>query len=60
LFGAVHAKHPVITMREFHDGLRRLADNRAVKLSSWSGPGAMPQPEYAMMAEGRLMYQIAR
>jgi DNA-binding PadR family transcriptional regulator len=60
LFGAVRGKHSALTMREFHDGLRRLADNRAVKLSPWTGPGAIPQPEYAMMAEGKLMYLISR
>lgn len=60
LFGAVRGKHSTITIRDFHDGLRRLADNRAVKLSAWAGPGAIPQPEYAMMAEGHLVYQVSR
>ncbi|HKA08826.1 MAG TPA: hypothetical protein VKD71_16315, partial [Gemmataceae bacterium] len=60
LFGAIRAKHPAITMREFHDGLRRLADNRAVQLSAWAGPGAIPQPEYALMADGKLMYHVGR
>jgi hypothetical protein len=60
LFGAVKAKHPAITMREFHDGLRRLVDNRAVRLEPWNGPGAIPQPEYALMAEGELMYHVGR
>jgi hypothetical protein len=60
LFGAVRAKHPAITMREFHDGLRRLVDNRAVRLSPWTGPGSIPQPEYALMAEGRLMFHVGR
>jgi len=60
LFGAVRAKHPAITMREFHDGLRRLVDNRAVRLEPWTGPGAIPQPEYALMADGKLMYHLGR
>jgi hypothetical protein len=60
LFGAVRGKHAGLTVREFHDGLRRLTDNRAVVLSAWSGPGAMPQPEYALMADGRLMYHVSR
>lgn len=60
LFGAVRAKHPGLTMRDFHDGLRRLADNRAISLLPWAGPGAMPQPEYALMADGRLMYHVGR
>jgi hypothetical protein len=60
LFGAIRGKHSEITMRDFHDGLRRLADNRAVKLAPWAGPGSIPQPEYAMMAEGKLMYHVGR
>ena len=31
-FGAVHGKHPAVTIRDFHDGLRRLADNHAIQL----------------------------
>jgi hypothetical protein len=60
LFGAVRGKHPAITIRDFHDGLRRLADNRTVKLSHWHGPGPIPQPEYAMMAEGQLVYNVGQ
>jgi hypothetical protein len=60
LFGAVRGKHAGLTVRDFHDGLRRLADNRAVQLAPWAGPGPMPQPEYALMADGRLMYHVGR
>jgi hypothetical protein len=60
LFGAVRAKHPGLTVRDFHDGLRRLADNHAIRLAPWAGPGAIPQPEYALMADGRLMYHVGR
>lgn len=60
LFGAIRGKHPEITMRDFHDGLRHLADNRAVKLLPWNGDGPMPQPEFAMMAHGKLVYLVRR
>jgi hypothetical protein len=60
LFGAVRGKHATLTLRDFHDGLRRLADNHAVRLAAWVGPGAIPQPEYALMADGRLMYHVGR
>jgi hypothetical protein len=60
LFGAVRAKHNAITVRDFHDGLRRLADNGAVRLTPWAGPGPIPQPEYALMADGRLLYHVGR
>jgi hypothetical protein len=60
LFGAVRARHAGLTVRDFHDGLRRLADNGAVQLSAWEGPGSMPQPEYALMADGQLLYHVGR
>jgi hypothetical protein len=60
LFGAVRTRHAGLTVRDFHDGLRRLADNGAVRLTPWNGPGAIPQPEYALMAEGRLLYHVGR
>jgi hypothetical protein len=60
LFGAIHGKHGYLTLRDFYDGLRRLADNRAVRLSPYSGPGPIPQPEFALMEDGRLMYLVAR
>jgi hypothetical protein len=60
LFAAIRANHSAITMREFHDGLRRLTDNRAVQLSAWTGAGSIPQPEFALMADGKLMYHVGR
>lgn len=60
LFGAVQAKHPTLAMRAFHDGLRRLVDNRAVRFSSWTGPGPIPQPEFALMTDGKLVYHVGR
>jgi len=60
LFGAVRTRHAALTVRDFHDGLRRLADNGAVRLTPWLGPGAIPQPEYALMSDGRLMYHVGR
>src|SRR5690349_2822520 len=42
LFGAVGGKHAGLTVRDFHGGLRRLADNRAVRLTPRTGPGGQP------------------
>ena len=44
LFGAVRGKHAGLTVRDFHDGLRRLADNRAIRLTPWAGPGRCHNP----------------
>ncbi len=60
LFAAVHPKHNDLTLREFHEGLQRLAEHRAISLAPWAGPGSIPRPEYAMMAEGKLMYLVLR
>lgn len=60
LFGAIRARHEQITLRDFYDGLRRLADNKAVRLMPYAGPGAIPQPEFALMDDGRLMYLVGR
>jgi hypothetical protein len=60
LFGAIRGKHANLTMREFHDGLKRLADAHALRISPWIGPGNIPQPEYAFMSDGRLIYHVGR
>jgi hypothetical protein len=57
LFHAVRVKFPDLTLPEFHDGLRRLHDVRAVRLSATD---EMDQPEYAMLAAGKLVYRVWR
>lgn len=50
LFAAIRGKFPDLTVPEFHDGLRRLHDVRALQLvSSSSGDGGLPDPEFAMI-----------
>jgi hypothetical protein len=57
LFDAVRAKHPDLTLPAFHDGLRRLHDVRAVRLSPSE---QMNEPEYAVVVGGKLMYAAGR
>jgi hypothetical protein len=57
LFHAVRVKCPDLTLPAFHDGLRRLHDVRAVRLSS---SDEMDEPEYAIVVGGRLMYGVGR
>jgi hypothetical protein len=57
LFHAVRAKFPQLTLPSFHDGLRRLHDVRAVRLTPG---GEMSEPEYAVVVDGQLMYAAAR
>src|SRR5262249_15125999 len=49
LFHAVRSKCPELTLPAFHDGLRRLHDVRAVRLSPG---GPMSEPEYAVVVGG--------
>jgi len=57
LFHAVRVKFPDLTLPEFHDGLRRLHDVRAVRLSATD---EMDQPEYAVVVGGKLVYRVWR
>lgn len=61
LFEALHERHPDLTIRPFHDGLRRLADNRAVRLIAFSGPtDQLPRPEYALLDGAKVLYHVCR
>ncbi|VTR95671.1 Uncharacterized protein OS=Candidatus Entotheonella sp. TSY2 GN=ETSY2_22115 PE=4 SV=1 [Gemmata massiliana] len=57
LFHAVCVRFPELTLPAFHDGVRRLHDVRAVRLTPTS---AIPEPEYAVVVEGKLMYAVGR
>ncbi len=56
LFGATRNKIPTLTLRDFHDGLRRLAEGKIIKLLPNEGP--IPKPEYAIPFDGKLMYRV--
>jgi len=57
LFHAVRVKFPELTLSAFHDGLKRLHDVRALRLLPAM---EMTEPEYAIVAEGKLMYAAGR
>ncbi len=57
LFHAVRVKFPELALSAFHDGLKRLHDVRALRLL----PAVeMTEPEYAVVADGKLMYAAGR
>lgn len=61
LFHAVRQVTPALTVPEFHDGLRRLHDTRAVRLSGNSTlPGLRTDPEYAMLVGSELCSFVSR
>ena len=57
LFAAVRDRFTGLTLPEFHDGLRRLHDTRAVRLAATDD---VPEPEYALVVEGVLVYSARR
>ncbi len=57
LFHAIRVRFPDLALAGFQDGLRRLADVRAVRLT----PAAeMTEPEYAIVVDGKLAYMVGR
>lgn len=61
LFHALRERHPALTLPEFHAGVRRLHDTRAVRLSGRSDvPHARPDPEYALLVGAELCHYASR
>jgi len=60
LFAAVRKTHPHLSVPDFQKGLRRLADNRAITLLPFVGPGHMPEPEHAMPDGAHMLYLVSR
>jgi hypothetical protein len=60
LFAAVHNRYRNLTLSEFHKGLRRLADNRAVKLLPFASAGQIPEPEHAVPDGAHMLYYACR
>jgi hypothetical protein len=58
LFHAVQPGFPDLTLPAFQDGVRRLHDVRAVRLTPASG--ALTEPEYAVVVGGQLAYLAGR
>ncbi len=57
LFHAVCVRFPALELPAFQDGVKRLHDVRAVSLSP---ADSLPEPEYAVVVEGQLMYAVGR
>jgi hypothetical protein len=57
LFYAVRVKFPELTLPAFHDGLKRLHDVRAVRLTAMA---EMTEPEYAVVVDGEMKYAAGR
>jgi len=60
LFGALRERHTDLSVTAFHDRLRRLRDRQALRLLPFTGPGEMPEPEYALLDGATLLYYVSR
>lgn len=61
LFSALRQSHPELSIQDFHGGLRRLYDQRALKLLPFQGPSdQMPQPEFALLDGPAILYFVTR
>lgn len=59
LFAALRAADTALSIPNFHGGLRRLFDRRAVELLPFEGSAAeLPEPEYALL-DGECVYYYA-
>jgi hypothetical protein len=60
LFDALRPRHPALSVADFHDGLRRLHERRSLRLQPAADPADLPQPEYALLDGGAVLYYAAR
>jgi len=60
LFAAVQGKFRHLSLPDFHNGLKRLADNRALNLRPFEGPSRIPEPEHAIPDGAHMLYYACR
>ncbi len=60
LFAALTRAHPHLSVIDFHEGLRRMHERRAVRLLAADGLADLSQPEYALFDGGAVLYYAAR
>jgi hypothetical protein len=61
LFAAMRQHSVDLSLKAFHEGIRRLHDRRALRLVPFTGPPhELPEPEFALLEGGDLLYFAAR
>ncbi len=60
LFTALSRQQPQLAVSTFHEGLRRLQNCRAVHLQPAENLSDLPQPEYALLDAGQVLYFAMR
>jgi hypothetical protein len=60
LFTALVRQHPDLSVRLYHEGLRRLHDRRLIQLQPAASLADLPQPEYALLEGAAVFYYVTR
>lgn len=60
LFAALVRQHPGLSVRLYHEGLRRLHERRLLQLQPAASLADLPQPEYALLEGASVFYYVAR
>ena len=60
LFAALTRAHPHLSIIDFHEGLRRMNERRAIRLTAADGLANLSQPEYALFDGMAVLYYAAR
>jgi hypothetical protein len=60
LFAALVRQHPDLSVRVYHEGLRRLHERRLIQLQPAASLTNLPQPEYALLEGASVFYHVAR
>ena len=61
LFTAARRRFESLSLAEFHEGLKRLADHKALRLLPFPGPAAnIPEPEHALPSGSEFLYLAVR
>ncbi len=60
LFAVLRVASPQLSIPDFQKGLKRLADNRALRLTPFEMNGNIPEPEFAIPDGPRMLYYASR
>lgn len=60
LYLALTPQHPGLGVSSFHEGLRRLHERRVLRLEPAANLAELPQPEFALFDNGRVLYYAGR
>ena len=60
LFTALAPRHAGLAINSFHEGLRRLSDCKALHLEPAANLAELPQPEFALLDGGTVLYAAVR